>query len=152
MAVVLLTDRQQVVWLLAQSALQYLRLLRGTARIAEESHASQDHVRSSDPATIIYVRQSTLRQVLENTESTERQYALVDKAAEYGWPAAQIVVIDEDQGRSAASATGRTGFQQLVSALGLGQVGLVLALEISPLPVPKATGTGFWSRPRFSTP
>jgi DNA invertase Pin-like site-specific DNA recombinase len=80
---------------------------------------------------IIYVRQSTLRQVLENTESTERQYALVDKAAEYGWPAAQIVVIDEDQGRSAASATGRSGFQQLVSALGLGQVGLILALEIS---------------------
>jgi DNA invertase Pin-like site-specific DNA recombinase len=80
---------------------------------------------------IIYVRQSTLRQVLENTESTERQYALVDKAAEYGWPAAQIIVIDEDQGRSAASATGRTGFQHLVSALGLGQVGLVLALEIS---------------------
>jgi DNA invertase Pin-like site-specific DNA recombinase len=68
---------------------------------------------------IIYVRQSTLRQVLENTGSTERQYALVDKAAEYGWPAAQIVVIDEDQGRSAASATGRSGFQQLVGVLGL---------------------------------
>ena len=80
---------------------------------------------------IVYVRQSTLRQVLENTESTERQYALVAKAAEYGWPATQTVVIDEDQGRSAASAVGRNGFQQLVSALGLGQVGLVLALEIS---------------------
>jgi hypothetical protein len=46
-----LTDRQQVIWLLTQSALQYLRLLRGTARIAEESDASQDHVRSSDPAS-----------------------------------------------------------------------------------------------------
>ena len=56
---------------------------------------------------------------------------MVDKATEYGWPAAQIVVIDEDQGRSATSATGRSGFQQLVSALSLGQVGLILALEIS---------------------
>ena len=53
------------------------------------------------------------------------------KAADYGWPEAQIVVIDEDQGRSAASAVNRSGFQQLVSAVGLGQVGLVLALEIS---------------------
>ncbi|MBM4458775.1 MAG: resolvase [Chloroflexi bacterium] len=80
---------------------------------------------------IVYVRQSSLKQVLENTESTERQYALAQKAADYGWPAAQIVVIDEDQGRSAASAVNRSGFQQLVSAVGLGQVGLVLALEIS---------------------
>jgi DNA invertase Pin-like site-specific DNA recombinase len=80
---------------------------------------------------IVYVRQSTLRQVLENTESTERQYALTDKAAEYGWPSAQIIVIDEDQGHSAATTDGRNGFQQLVSALGLGQVGLLLALAIS---------------------
>lgn len=80
---------------------------------------------------IVYVRQSTLKQVLENKESTERQYALVDKATEFGWPRSQIVVIDEDQGRSGATATGRSGFQQLVTALGLGQVGLVLALEIS---------------------
>ncbi len=80
---------------------------------------------------IVYVRQSTLKQVLENTESTERQYALVDKAIGLGWPRAQVLVIDEDQGHSAATATGRNGFQQLVSAIGLGQIGIVLALEIS---------------------
>jgi DNA invertase Pin-like site-specific DNA recombinase len=80
---------------------------------------------------IVYVRQSTLKQVLENTESTERQYALVDKAIELGWPRAQVLVIDEDQGHSAASSAGRSGFQQLVSAIGLGQIGIVLALEIS---------------------
>jgi DNA invertase Pin-like site-specific DNA recombinase len=80
---------------------------------------------------MVYVRQSTLKQVLENRESTERQYALVDKAVEFGWPRSQIVVIDEDQGRSGATAIGRSGFQQLVTALGLGQVGLLLALEIS---------------------
>ncbi len=80
---------------------------------------------------MVYVRQSTLKQVLENRESTERQYALVDKAVEFGWPRSQVVVIDEDQGRSGATATGRSGFQQLVTALGLGQVGLLLALEIS---------------------
>jgi DNA invertase Pin-like site-specific DNA recombinase len=80
---------------------------------------------------IVYVRQSTLKQVLENTESTERQYALVEKAVELGWPRAQILVIDEDQGHSAASATGRSGFQQLVTLLGLGQAGILLALEVS---------------------
>jgi DNA invertase Pin-like site-specific DNA recombinase len=80
---------------------------------------------------IVYVRQSTLKQVLENTESTERQYALVEKAVELGWPRAQILVIDEDQGHSAASALGRSGFQQLVTLLGLGQVGILLALEVS---------------------
>jgi len=80
---------------------------------------------------IVYVRQSTLKQVLENTESTERQYALVDKAIDLGWPRAQVLVIDEDQGHSAATATGRNGFQQLVSAIGLGQIGIVLAIEIS---------------------
>ncbi|MBI5029773.1 MAG: recombinase family protein [Chloroflexi bacterium] len=80
---------------------------------------------------IVYVRQSTLKQVLENTESTERQYALVDKAIVLGWPRAQVIVIDEDQGHSAVTAVGRSGFQQLVSAIGLGQIGIVLALEIS---------------------
>jgi DNA invertase Pin-like site-specific DNA recombinase len=92
---------------------------------------------------IVYVRQSTLRQVLENTESTERQYALVDKAIELGWPRAQVLVIDEDQGHSAVTATGRSGFQPLVSALGLGQIGIVLALEISRF----ARSQSDWYRP-----
>jgi DNA invertase Pin-like site-specific DNA recombinase len=81
----------------------------------------------------LYVRQSSLRQVLHNTESTERQYALRQRAVALGWPAEQIVVIDSDQGRSGASADGREGFQRLVADVGLGRAGIVLGLEVSRL-------------------
>ena len=69
----------------------------------------------------LYVRQSSLRQVMHNTESTERQYALRQRAIALGWPAEQIVVIDSDQGQSGASADGREGFQRLVADVGLGR-------------------------------
>ena len=62
----------------------------------------------------LYVRQSTLRQVVENTESTQRQYALRQRAVALGWPIEQVVVIDRDLGHSGASAADREGFQQLV--------------------------------------
>jgi DNA invertase Pin-like site-specific DNA recombinase len=81
----------------------------------------------------LYVRQSTLRQVFENTESTKRQYALRDRAAALGWPLDRIVVIDSDLGQSGASGTDREGFQRLVSEVGLGRVGIVLGLEVSRL-------------------
>lgn len=81
----------------------------------------------------VYVRQSTLWQVHENQESTERQYRLQERALELGWPPTAIAVIDEDQGRSGSSATARTGFQRLVAEVSLGQVGLVLMLEASRL-------------------
>jgi len=81
----------------------------------------------------LYVRQSTLRQVLENTESRERQYALKDRAMALGWPRDRIVVIDSDLGHSAASAADRAGFQRLVADVGLGRVGMVLGLEVSRL-------------------
>jgi DNA invertase Pin-like site-specific DNA recombinase len=81
----------------------------------------------------LYVRQSTLRQVKDNTESTERQYALRQRAVQLGWPTEQIVVIDSDQGQSGASSTGREGFQRLVADVGLGQAGIVLGLEVSRL-------------------
>ncbi|WP_085963899.1 recombinase family protein [Paraburkholderia phenoliruptrix] len=81
----------------------------------------------------LYVRQSTLRQVLENTESTQRQYALRERAAALGWPLEHIVVIDRDLGQSGASAADREGFQQLVSEVSLGHVGIVLGLEVSRL-------------------
>ncbi len=55
-------------------------------------------------AAYLYVRQSTLRQVVSNSESTQRQYALRQRAVALGWPAEQIVVIDQDQGHSGASA------------------------------------------------
>ena len=71
----------------------------------------------------LYVRQSTLRQVMENTESTQRQYALRQRAIALGWPAEQVVVIDTDLGQSGASAADREGFQRLVTEVGLGRPG-----------------------------
>ena len=81
----------------------------------------------------LYVRQSTLRQVVENTESTQRQYALRHRAVALGWPIEQVVVIDRDLGQSGASAADREGFQQLVRDVGLGRAGLVMGLEVSRL-------------------
>jgi DNA invertase Pin-like site-specific DNA recombinase len=91
---------------------------------------TQEHLQRQ---AMLYVRQSTLHQVLENTESTARQYALRERAAVLGWPPAQIVVIDQDLGQSGASAVDRVGFQRLVAEVGLGKVGLVLGLEVSRL-------------------
>lgn len=81
----------------------------------------------------LYVRQSTLRQVMENTESTERQYALRKRAVALGWPIDRVLVIDNDLGRSGASAVERTGFQRLVADVGMGRAGIVLGLEVSRL-------------------
>ncbi|MDT2006382.1 recombinase family protein [Rhodococcus opacus] len=81
----------------------------------------------------LYVRQSTLRQVLTNTESAQRQYALRQKAIALGWAAERIVTIDSDQGQSGASAADREGFQRLVTDVGMGRAGIVLGLEVSRL-------------------
>ena len=81
----------------------------------------------------LYVRQSTLRQVFENTESTKRQYALRERAVALGWTLDRIVVIDSDLGQSGASAADREGFQRLVTEVSLGRVGIVLGLEVSRL-------------------
>src|SRR5256712_5661605 len=81
----------------------------------------------------LYARQSTLRQVVSNTESTQRQYALRQRAVALGWPAEQVVVIDQDQGHSGASAADREGFQRLVAEVGIGKAGIVLGLEVSRL-------------------
>src|SRR5208283_871823 len=83
--------------------------------------------------TLLYVRQSTLKQVINNTESAIRQYDLRGKAIALGWAAAQITVIDIDQGHSGASAADREGFQQLVAEVSLGRAGIVLGLECSRL-------------------
>jgi len=81
----------------------------------------------------LYIRQSTLRQVIENSESTKRQYALRQKAVALGWPEDRIIVIDNDLGQSGASAVDREGFQRLVTEVGLGRAGIVLGLEVSRL-------------------
>jgi DNA invertase Pin-like site-specific DNA recombinase len=82
---------------------------------------------------LIYVRQSSMKQVMENTESTARQYGLVDKALELGWSQEFIGIIDDDLGKSASSAAHRNGFQKLVADVAMGQVGIVMGLEISRL-------------------
>ena len=89
----------------------------------------------------LYVRQSTLRQVLENTESTKRQYALRERAVALGWPPDRIVVIDSDLGQSGADSD-RLGFHKLVAAVGMGEVGVVLGLEVSRL----ARSSSDWHR------
>lgn len=78
---------------------------------------------------------------MENTESTQRQYALRQKAITLGWLSEQVVVIDSDLGESGAS-TDRAGFQRLVSDVGLGRAGIVIGLEVSRL----ARNSSDWHR------
>lgn len=79
----------------------------------------------------VYLRQSTPHQVESNRESTERQYALADRAQLLGWDISQIQILDGDLGKSGQTTTGREDFHQLMAAVGLGEVGAVLALEAS---------------------
>lgn len=81
----------------------------------------------------VYVRQSTLTQVREHTESLERQYELADRAMTLGWSPRQVVIVDEDLGRSGADSSAREGFKALVADVGLGKVGVILGIEVSRL-------------------
>jgi DNA invertase Pin-like site-specific DNA recombinase len=90
----------------------------------------------------LYIRQSTPRQVLENTESTQRQYGLRDRAVALGWPLERIHIIDCDLGKSGSQSAGRDGFQKLVSEVALGNAGLVMGLEVSRL----ARNSADWHR------
>lgn len=82
---------------------------------------------------IVYVRQSTMQQVEHHKESTRLQYALVDRAKQYGWPSKGTLVIDDDLGISGATAEGRPGFQKLVAEVGMNHVGIILGIEMSRL-------------------
>src|ERR1700720_2019493 len=93
-------------------------------------------------AAYLYVRQSTLRQVVEHTESTKRQYALKERAVQLGWRPQQVVVIDNDLGESGASTVDRDGFQKLVAEVSMGRAGIVLGLEVSRL----ARNSADWHR------
>src|ERR1700747_3280342 len=97
---------------------------------SDATKVSPNHL---DRDAYLYVRQSTLRQVVENTESTRRQYALRERAIALGWPIERVLVIDCDQGQSGASAADREGFQRLVAEVSLGHAGIVLGLEVSRL-------------------
>ncbi|MCX4859659.1 recombinase family protein [Streptomyces canus] len=98
--------------------------------MSENSKVTASH---RQRAAIVYVRQSTLLQQMRNKESTARQYDLVQRAVALGWSGTQVSVVDEDQGISGASAAGRSGFADLAAQVGLGQVGIILALEVSRL-------------------
>jgi DNA invertase Pin-like site-specific DNA recombinase len=99
--------------------------LLGPAAKVTAAHLARD--------AYLYIRQSSLKQVLNNTESTVRQYGLKERAVALGWPADRIIVIDTDQGQSGASAADREGFQRLVTEVGMGHAGIVLGLEVSRL-------------------
>ena len=82
---------------------------------------------------VVYVRQSTAKQVLQNRESQELQYALAQRAQAFGWPESRVLIIDDDLGQSGRSAENRVGFQRLLAEISLNQVGLVLGIEMSRL-------------------
>jgi DNA invertase Pin-like site-specific DNA recombinase len=112
-------------WLGNEAGVQIMQMTSESHQKITAAHLSR--------AAYLYVRQSTLRQVLENTESTHRQYALRDRAVAMGWPLERVIVIDSDLGQSGASAADREGFQRLVTEVSLGRVGIVLGLEVSRL-------------------
>lgn len=91
---------------------------------------------------LVYIRQSTLSQVLENRQSTERQYGLADLAKRLGWDASQVDVIDEDLAHSGESTANRTGFQRLAAEVSMGRVGAIVSLEVSRL----ARSSADWHR------
>jgi len=87
--------------------------------------------RHLDLLLIVYVRQSDPQQVLNHRESRERQYALADLAAAWGWPMDRIVIIDDDQGLSGRTADQRSGFQRILAEVTMEHVGLILGIEMS---------------------
>jgi DNA invertase Pin-like site-specific DNA recombinase len=82
---------------------------------------------------VIYVRQSSPHQVLNNTESQRLQYAMTRRAHELGWREEDVLIVDDDTGRSATTTAGRLGFQQLAAQVALGEIGVILAYEATRL-------------------
>ena len=102
-------------------------------RSTSACHSSKIQHQHRDKLAIVYVRQSSPKQVLEHRESRERQYALVDLAKALGWPTERVLVIDEDQGQSGKWADNRNGFQRLLAEVTMDHGGIVLGLEMSRL-------------------
>jgi DNA invertase Pin-like site-specific DNA recombinase len=108
-------------------------MMNGLARLPWEPAGSKVQERHLGRLAVVYVRQSTMAQVIEHGESTRLQYGLSGRAADLGWDASRVLVIDEDLGHSASGAGARPGFQRLVSEVGLDHVGIVLGIEMSRL-------------------
>lgn len=90
----------------------------------------------------LYVRQSSMHQVYEHTESTKRQYALADRAIALGWDNEKVITIDSDLGQSGAQSSNRDGFKKLVAEVGMGNAGIVIGIEVSRL----ARNSSDWHR------
>jgi DNA invertase Pin-like site-specific DNA recombinase len=101
-----------------------------TSYTMDRSKIRTDH---RERAAFVYVRQSSLKQVRDNLESQRRQYAFAEQAHALGWGQQQVVIVDEDQGKSGATPQARAGFGRLVAAIAQGQVGIVMSLEVSRL-------------------
>ena len=86
-----------------------------------------------DRLAVIYLRQSSMAQVREHTESTTRQYGLAEQAVRLGWDRRDVVVIDTDLGVSGRFGVVRAGFAELVSRVCSGRVGAIFGIEISRL-------------------
>ncbi len=98
-------------------------------------------------AAVIYVRQSTMAQVREHTESTARQYGLAGEAVRLGWPEQLVEVIDADLGLSGRTTMGREGFKALVARVCLGEIGAIFGWRFPGWPGPTPTSPGCWSWP-----
>ncbi len=98
-----------------------------------ESRSDKIRAEHIERLAVVYVRQSTPQQVLDHQESTRLQYNLKNRALDLGWPQDRVLVIDDDLGKSGATAEGRAGFQRLVSEVSLGRVGIIMGLEMSRL-------------------
>ncbi len=111
-------------------------LTKSSLTALDDLHTEKLHAWHRERLAVIYVRQSTPQQVLDHQESTRLQYGLVSRAQALGWAADRILVIDDDQGKSATSAQGRAGFQRLVSEVSLDHVGMIFGVEMSRLASP----------------
>jgi DNA invertase Pin-like site-specific DNA recombinase len=114
--------------------------IAGSQLASDTSHIALNRASSSkvfpahlEKLAVVYVRQSSQRQVLEHRESTARQYAFADQAVVFGWSRERILTIDDDLGKSGRTTEGRGGFQRLIAEVTLNHVGMVLGLELSRL-------------------
>ncbi len=125
--------RAVVIDLLARLFVKTLVAQRGAPGALPMSETSKVKPAHTQRSAVIYVRQSSPTQVLNNRESTERQYALVQRAIDLGWPRDQVIIVDEDQAVSAAGIAKRAGFAQLTADVALLKVGIIVGLEVSRL-------------------
>ncbi len=123
------------------TTLEPVTLTPGAAQPRSETRSHRSPVlvsnkvqaRHLDRMAVVYVRQSSARQVVENRESTLLQYGLRERAVALGWPQTRVLVIDDDLGQSGQSVAGRPGFQRLLAEVGLDHVGIILGIEMSRL-------------------